>query len=60
MSTKKKYRKIARFGKLTSSLSQWFEKTKDKVQLCEYVGKLKGVGQQAKVYIGIILIVSII
>ena len=45
-------KEFARVQKLTSSSSQWIEKIKtDKVWLYESVGKLKGVGQQAKVKI---------
>ena len=40
---------FAGFRNLTSSSSQWTEKTKiDKVWICGSVAKLKGVGQQAK------------
>ena len=41
-------REFARVRKLTSSSSQWIEKKTDKVWLCESVGKIKGVGHQAK------------
>ena len=42
-------KEFSRVRKLTSSSSQWIEKTKtDKVWLCESVGKLKGVGQLVK------------
>ena len=38
-------KEFARVRNLTSSLSQWIKKTKTyKVVICEYVGKLKGVG----------------
>ena len=50
MLTRKKIQKeYARVRKLTSSSSQWIEKTKTfKVYICESVGNLKGVGQLAK------------
>ena len=36
--------------KLTSSLSPWAEKIKtEKIWLCEYVGKIKGIGKQGEV-----------
>ena len=39
-----------RIRKLTSSFSQWFKKIKnDKICICEYVGKLKGIGNQGEV-----------
>ena len=39
-------KEFARVRQLTSSSFQWIEKTNtDKVSLCEYVGKIKGVGQ---------------
>ena len=42
--------KFARTRKLTSSLSPWVKKIKtDKIWLCEYVGKLKGIGKQEEV-----------
>ena len=42
--------KFARIRKLTSSLSPWVKKIKtDKIWLCEYVGKLKGIGKQEEV-----------
>ena len=38
---------FARIRKLTSSSSPWVEQMKsENVQLCEYVGKLKGIGNQ--------------
>ena len=41
-------KEFARFRKPTSSSSQWIEKNTEKLWLCESVGKLKSVGQQAK------------
>ena len=39
--------KLERVKKLPSSSSPWVEKIKtDKIWLCEYVGKLKGIGKQ--------------
>ena len=41
---------FARIRKLTLSSSPWVEKIKtDKIWLCEYVGKLKGIGKQGEV-----------
>ena len=41
---------LERIRKLTLSLSPWAEKIKtDKIWLCEYVGKLKGIGKQGEV-----------
>ena len=41
-------KEFARVRKLTSSSSHWMKEKTDKVWLCEYVGKLKGVGKLAK------------
>ena len=41
---------LERMRKLTSSSSPWVEKIKtDMIWLCEYVGKLKGIGNQGEV-----------
>ena len=41
---------FARIRKLTLSSSPWFEKIKtDKIWLCEFVDKLKGIGKQGEV-----------
>ena len=41
---------LERIRKLTSSLSPWVERIKtEKIWLCEYVGKLKGIGKQGEV-----------
>ena len=41
---------FARIRKLTSLSSPWVKKIKtDKIWICEYVGKLKGIGNQGEV-----------
>ena len=41
---------LERIRKLTLSSSPWIEKIKtEKIWLCEYVGKLKGIGKQGEV-----------
>ena len=50
MITKKVLNEFARIRKLTSSSSPWVEKIKtDKMWLCGYVAKLKGIEKQVEV-----------
>ena len=41
---------LERIRKLTSSSSPWVKRIKtEKIWLCEYVGKLKGIGKQGEI-----------